>query len=447
MMEEVTSELDIFEKPCIQTAITSSYEEICYPVASLDNNSVIEFTSSGTAETYRDLNSVRLVLCISMVKTEDGKALLYNNAATKDYGVVNNIIHSLFSQCSVSLNNVLITPSSNNYHYKAYLETLLNYGSDAQNTHLTLRGFALDTEGKTNTADDTNLGFKERRLWFQAASEANATETTLLDNELELISPLHVDFFQNGKFLVNGVELKVRLTRASEEFYLWGPAGAPKVKINIKRASLHIRHYQISPTYLLAHSKAFGSGNASYFYRRAEIKPFTIPANQQSITLNNISNGILPSFLLFTMIPNTNFVGTVSTNPYHFVHNNMEYFALYVKDKLINSIPIQSVFSSTRKLFSRAYETLFSGTNIHHSDKGHMITPSMFTNGYFMLTFLLTPDLSDDLLHTSLPDRGDVRIELRFKSALTTSTTCLLYLLYDSSIEITKDRTIDVQGE
>ena len=443
LVEQIPSVLDIFEQPCTQNAFTASYEEICHPVASLDNNSVIEFVSSGTDESYRDLSTIRLCLTVVMVKS-DGSKLQYNDATTKDYGVVNNVIHSLFNQCSVSLNDTLITPSSNNYHYKAYLETLLNYGTDAKNTHLMLRGFELDTAKNTNKADDTNLGFKERRSWFQNKA-ADAADDSLLENELELISPLHVDFFRTEKFLVNGVELKIKLTRSEKEFYLWGPAGNPKVKLVIKNASLLIRHFNISAQFLLSHSSAFNTGNANYFYRRAEIKPYTIPAQQLSHTLNNISNGVLPMFLLFTMVPNTNFVGTITTNPFHFVHENLSYFALYVKDKLIQTVPLQPVFNSTDKRFTRAYETLFTGTNIHHNDRGHMITPQMFANGYFMLTYLLSPDLTDDLLHKNPVDRGEVRIELRFATALTESVTCLVYLLYDTEVEITKERTIDIQ--
>jgi len=51
----------------------------------------------------------------------------------------NNFLHSLFSQCSISLNGVNITPASELYTYRSYLESLLTYGSDAANSHLTMR--------------------------------------------------------------------------------------------------------------------------------------------------------------------------------------------------------------------------------------------------------------------------------------------------------------------
>ena len=50
--------------------------------------------------------------------------------ATKNTFLVNNIAHSLFKQISVRLNNTLISPQTDTYHYKAYLETLLNFNRE-----------------------------------------------------------------------------------------------------------------------------------------------------------------------------------------------------------------------------------------------------------------------------------------------------------------------------
>jgi hypothetical protein len=43
-----------------------------------------------------------------------------------------------------------------------------------------------------------------------------------------------------------------------------------------------------------------------------------------------------------------------------------------------------------------AYETLFSSTGIRHNDRARMITLEMFTKGFFVLGFDLTPDREAD---------------------------------------------------
>ena len=61
--------------------------------------------------------------------------------ANENTFLVNNIAHSLFKQISVRLNNTLISPQTDTYHLKAYLETLLNYNRDDGETILRPQGW------------------------------------------------------------------------------------------------------------------------------------------------------------------------------------------------------------------------------------------------------------------------------------------------------------------
>ena len=49
---------------------------------------------------------------------------------------VNNILHSLFSEIDVSLNGKVVTPGTDTYPYKAYLEKLLSYSPDTFKTQM-----------------------------------------------------------------------------------------------------------------------------------------------------------------------------------------------------------------------------------------------------------------------------------------------------------------------
>ena len=73
----------------------------------------------------------------------------------------NNLLNSLFSQCSISLNRVNITPASELYPYRSYLETLLTYGSDASNSHLTNAYWYLD-DGDVLAGDPTSADIKNK---------------------------------------------------------------------------------------------------------------------------------------------------------------------------------------------------------------------------------------------------------------------------------------------
>ena len=80
---------------------------------------------------------------------------------------VNNLAQTLFEQVSVRLNGTFISPQTDTYHYKAYLETLLNYNRDDGETVLKLQDWynALDfpmplTACNTNTEGDGHDAFQ-----------------------------------------------------------------------------------------------------------------------------------------------------------------------------------------------------------------------------------------------------------------------------------------------
>ena len=80
-----------------------------------------------------------------------------------DVGPVNNWMHSLFSQVDVTLNGTLVTPSTNTYPYRAYIETLLSHGKEAKQSQLTSCLWFKDTAGHMDATDDANAGFRERK--------------------------------------------------------------------------------------------------------------------------------------------------------------------------------------------------------------------------------------------------------------------------------------------
>jgi hypothetical protein len=125
----VSSEFDIFVPRPVQTSVQETTEVIYKPIAPVDQSD-LEFLVPSDNDIYIDLN-IQLYIR-GKLTAEDGKDL----AETDHTATVNNLLHSLFSKCSVSLNGVTITQACDLYHYRAYLETLLTYGTDAASTHL-----------------------------------------------------------------------------------------------------------------------------------------------------------------------------------------------------------------------------------------------------------------------------------------------------------------------
>ena len=56
-------------------------------------------------------------------------------------GLANNLAHTLFKQINVRLNGTLISPQTDTYHLKAFIETILNHDRDDGTTILTPEGW------------------------------------------------------------------------------------------------------------------------------------------------------------------------------------------------------------------------------------------------------------------------------------------------------------------
>ena len=119
-----STELDIFATRPVQTSTLETTETAYKPIAFLDQGD-LEFLIPADNDTYIDLN-IQIYISGKMTKA-DGTGL----EATDHTCVVNNLLHSLFEQCNISLNGVTLTHAAEVHHYRPYLETLLTYGGDA----------------------------------------------------------------------------------------------------------------------------------------------------------------------------------------------------------------------------------------------------------------------------------------------------------------------------
>ena len=112
----VSSEFDIFSQKPVQTSVQETIETIYSPIASVDQRN-LEFLIPPEHDTYLDFNMKLYVR--GKLTTDDGKDL----DSTDVTATANNLLHSLITQCSITLNGTTIAPLSDLYQYRSYLET------------------------------------------------------------------------------------------------------------------------------------------------------------------------------------------------------------------------------------------------------------------------------------------------------------------------------------
>jgi hypothetical protein len=92
---------------------------------------------------------------------------------------------------------------------------------------------------------------------------------------VQMMGKLHLDLFCQEKYLLNKVEMKIKLRRSRDVFALTGVIDTFKIKI--KDISLFVRKVQLSPNIRMGHVKALEKTSSKYHIRRVEVKVDTVP--------------------------------------------------------------------------------------------------------------------------------------------------------------------------
>ena len=422
------SELDLFSVPATQTSIESGIYVEYHPISSITGSSPIEFDVTASGDDYLDL--ANSLLC---VRAKITRANGDNLDAADTVAPVNNLLHSLFCQADVSLNSTLITSSMNTYAYRAYIETLLSYGMEAKSSQLTAALFYKDEAGKMDVSNplaanaaDRNSGLTKRQT-FAANSR-----------EIDMIGRIHADIFFQERYMLNEVNVKIKLIRSQDAFCLMA-TGAQNFKVVITEASLLVRKVKISPSVYLAHAKTLESGTAKYPIRRVICKSFTIPAGYLDVSHEKLFSGQLPVRLIVGLVDNRAYNGDRERNPFNFQHFSLSEIGIYLDGQLYGLKPLKLDFAAGR--YAAAYAGLFGGTNKINRDEGNDVSRSDYAQGYALFAYDMTPDLGDND-HVNLARQGTVRLNLKFANALARTVTVVAYAEFENLIEIDRNRNI-----
>ncbi|XP_072046822.1 uncharacterized protein F54H12.2-like [Amphiura filiformis] len=427
------TQLDLFTIPPTQTAITAGNWDEYHPISNLLDGSPIEFNVAGTPEEYVDLSQTKLHIK-AKITNGDGTQLAVDAPVAPN----NLFLQSLFSQCEVSLNERLVSPSSNNYPYRAYLETLLNYSRESKETQLTSSLFYKDEASKfdecnplENDAAVANSGLKERYTL--------SARSRLID----MTGPIHSDIFFQDKLLLNSIDLKVKLTPSQPEFCLLSSNDQGNYKVSITHASLLVRKVRVNPSISLGHAKALEMGNARYPLTRVDTKAFSVPAGTMSYSKDNLFLGQLPQRIVIGLVDNDAYNGVLGKNCFNFKNMNLNYLSLTVDGmQLSASKPLTPKYTiAGGQSYIQAYQTLYSGLNKMYKDSGNNISREEYPNGYTLYAFDITPDLNEGG-HLNLVRKGNLRLEMRFGNALPETAMVVVFSEFQNILEVDRARNI-----
>ena len=146
------------------------------------------------------------------------------------------------------------------YPYRAYLEALLSHGADAKDSQLTSALWFQDTAGQFNTMNGLNNGWQIRG---KLAEESKS---------IDMMGRLHCDIFHQTRYLLNNVNVRIKLTRSKNAFNLLFNEVNPQFKPVIEGAYMLVRKVKVNDGIQLGHFKALEKKLALYPVRRAVTK-------------------------------------------------------------------------------------------------------------------------------------------------------------------------------
>ena len=348
----LNSGLDLFTVPSTDTSLLQGGRWIEYDpiVPKVDP---IEFTiPKGT--TFIDLSKTQLFFVVKITKA-DGSAI-----DVETVGFVNNPLHSLIKQLSIRLNGTLITEQSDTYAYRAYIESLLNYDKSAKETFLTSALFYKDTAGNMDAASPITAG-AARNLGLYKRSRYTVTS-----NEVGLIGTPFSDIFQTDRFLVPGVEVKIKINLHSNEFVLMSSVGTEKIEI--VSTKLRVRQVNVTPSVDLQ----IGHNNSLVKYPLRSITTHlkTLTRGVLTESFSNIFNsGLIPERIIIGLITNKAYNGDYTLNPFNFGLFSLSEIKLTVNSAEIPETAID--LSGSGKI--KGYNTLFTGDGTMHRGRGNDI--------------------------------------------------------------------------
>ena len=368
--------------PPTQTSIDKGQWVEYHPISTISDGGPIGFFIPGSGEEYMDLNLTD----------------------ADHVGPVHLFLQSLFNQIDVSLSDRLISPSTPTYPYRAMIETLLSYGSDAKASQLTGSLFYKDTAGRFDNGDplavaaEVNEGLKKIYKFIKNS------------NVVDMIGPIHSDIFFQDRHMLNGVDVKLKLIRSSDAFCLMATGANPAYKVVVQNASVFVRKVKVSSGVMLGHMKALEKGTAKYPIKRNLCKMVSVPRGNLSLTQDHVFLGQLPSRIVVGCVTNEAFNGRYGKNPFNFQHLSVNYLAVHLDREQIPCTPLKPNFNTAEGNYIRAYQTLFSGTDKMYQDEGNTITREEYKEGYALYAFDLSPDLSIGG-HLNLVRHGNLRLD------------------------------------
>jgi hypothetical protein len=404
------------------------------PTTTISENSPVEFLVPGAGAQYINLPETQLYIKCHILLA-DGSKLPPANVSEVDpkarMGPVNNFLNSMWRQLDVYWNDRLVSGSSMNYPYKAYMDVLLKDGYEAKSTQLQAQMYYQDIPVYISDPDPIKGGNTSltTRCTFFAESR-----------EVDMQGQLYVDVFQGQtSLLLNGVDLRIKLWPSTPDFSLISAAENTAYKVVIDQAVLRVCKVTVAPQVFLEHEKRLSRATAKYPYLKAVLTTRSIEKGQSSLEVDNLYQGLIPSKLCVGIVTSSSYNGNYHRNPLAFENANLKYIAAYVNGTSVPGAPFEPTFKNDGShLIVREFLSLFKVAEKLGNDTGNNISRYAYPNGFTIYGFDIDPEGQSVMKKRT----GSFKVEIRLAEGARESLTVIFYALHPELLEIDQTRRV-----
>ena len=404
----------------------SSHAQEVYPSTSLDESS-IEFEFETNRSFYLDMRDIHLQIKVGlqkgrlfddfMKKDEHGKPDMGMSFTDDDLHYlthVNNILHSLFSNCEVYLNNQQVYNSNGLYGHNALISNEFNASTRKNEGILACHGYEFEKE----PSDYEKSPFIDRE------------EELLLKNGSTYYGKLAIDLFQCEKLLLPNTKVRLKLIRARPTFYMisCNPLVSPKVL----DCSLFTRRVVVNELYHQTIKYQLTHQPACYNFMETIARTFIIPSGQNQFIHENVFNNAPIRRVAIAMNTNSAFTGQFQENPFHYQKFVLRELRIVRGGRAIVSLDTTND--------CRAYVTTMKAMNFNEEIPA---LPNHLFQNHYILVFDLTSlqDAGENVHYPELSGES-IRLEMFFDRSLRNVTEIIVLGERMSTVKIDQFGTV-----
>ena len=443
IVSSFSGELDLFRPlGCNVTSCESSYVNFLPIGFNPGSTQPLEFIASGPENLFTDLENTQLHLKVKLTKSDGTNMNEDPDDGDFDFsGPVQYTAHTLFSQVDCWLNGTAVTKSLNTYAYKAVIEATLEFSNQIKSSQLESALWHGDAPTVydvliQNARAPNGDPLDEFRPTCTNAGLFARWEVFREDKTVDLYMSPHLSILTTDRYLIPGVECKLRFSLNSPAFYLMNQA-AGNYKLQIQEASLITRYVRLLPSVNLKIESMLKTHPAIYPLKASEVRTFNLAVGCQNGTWEGVSSGEVPEVLVVALVDNRRFAGTKTLNAFKFEHFGLSSINLTLDAR---SVPFKPMTFAEDNDFLCAFNRVFTelGLGNHRTNS---LERKYFKDHYAFFCFNLKPAGGDSTIPVA-PRQGSLRLEFTFRQPLARTVTVLAHTTFTRILQIDSQRKV-----